>query len=141
MADRRGRTQIRPVCLIREDAIVVESGDLAIWEKMAERVAPVGDTASEMHHNLGAATSADTAKGTDYYSLDDIQMQALQKNNTSPRTGPCVNDAEANMLNGRFESRIDSNRDAVEAPSLAATVTDEDLGSRKVSDSLKMPAT
>ncbi|KAG6090515.1 hypothetical protein E4U15_003906 [Claviceps sp. LM218 group G6] len=128
MADRRGRTQNRPVRLIREDAIVVESGDLAIWEKMTERVAPVD-------HDLCAATSADTAKGTDYYSLDDIQMQALQKNNTSPRTGPCVNDAENNMPNGRFEPQIGSNGDAVEAPSLAATVTDEDLGSRKVSDS------
>ncbi|KAG6121009.1 hypothetical protein E4U13_005604 [Claviceps humidiphila] len=140
MADRRGRTQNRPVRLIREDAIVVESGDLAIWEKMTERVVPVGDTASErvsseMHHDLGAATSADTVKETDYYSLDDIQMQDLQKNNTSPRTGPCVNDAEANMPNGRFEPRIDSNGDAVEAPSLAAAVTDADLGSRKVSDS------
>ncbi|KAG5941390.1 hypothetical protein E4U60_007925 [Claviceps pazoutovae] len=125
MADRRGRTQTRPVRLVREDAIVVESGDLAIWEKMTERVAPVSDTASEMHHNLDAATPADTVKGTDYYPLDDTQMQVLQKNNISPRTGPCVNDAENDMPNG----------DAVEAPSLAATVKDEDLGSQKVSGS------
>ncbi|CCE30924.1 uncharacterized protein CPUR_04775 [Claviceps purpurea 20.1] len=125
MADRRGRTQNRPVRLIREDAILVESGDLAIWEKITERVAPVGDTASEMQHDLGAATSADAVKGTDYYPLDDTQMQVLQKNNISPRPGPCVNDTENNMPNG----------DAVEAPSLAATVKDEDLGSRKDSGS------
>ncbi|KAG6082630.1 hypothetical protein E4U33_005501 [Claviceps sp. LM78 group G4] len=135
MAERRGRIQTRPVRLVREDAIVVESGHLAIWEKMTERVAPIGDMASEMHHDLGAATPADTVKGTDYYSLDDTQTQVPQKNNISPRTGPCVNDAENNMPNGRFEPRIGSNGDAVEAPSLAATVTDEDLSSRKISGS------
>ncbi|KAG5961672.1 hypothetical protein E4U58_004169 [Claviceps cyperi] len=103
MADRRGRTQNRPVRLVREDAIVVESGDLVIWEKMTERVAPVGDTAPEMHHDSGAATSADTIKGTNYYSMHDSQMQVLQKNNISLRPGPCVYDAENVVPNGHFE--------------------------------------